>query len=179
MTGLSLRNVPGLLTLMHLRHFPLRYLRVCFSAFCIRGKPPPHSKKNKILKTRPHMQICLNMCTHIQILSHLCTHVALTIFRMATYQFNMLHSPLDSVPVLHHGLSLHSRWLQHGARDATRRASTPPYYLISFFLFTPHLLEPSSGRNAQTKTTSLNPEILSYSFEHSGCTHHIYLEEAN
>lgn len=42
--------------------------------------------------------------------------VALTIFRMAAYQFNMLRSPLESVPVLHHGLSFRSRWLHHIAR---------------------------------------------------------------
>lgn len=80
------------------------------------------------------MQICLNMCTHMRILSCLCVCLALTIFRMTTYQFNMLHSPLDSVPVLHHGLSLHSRWLQHRARDTTHHASTPPRRLVIWYL---------------------------------------------
>lgn len=91
-------------------------------------------------------------------------------------------------PVLHHSLSLHSRWLQQqqqqqdGACDTTRCASTPPCYLISLFLFTPDLLEPSSSRGKEMhkqKTTSLNSEILSYSFERSGSTHHISLGEAN
>lgn len=67
--------------------------------------------------------------------------------------------------------------------DTMRRASTLPCYLISFFLYAPDHLEPSSSRgkrNAQTKkTTSLNAENRSYSFERSGFTHHIYLEEAN
>lgn len=113
-----------------------------------------------------HVCKCALTCAHIRILSCLCVCVALPILRMATYQFNMLHSPLDSVPVLHHGLSLHSRWLQHGGCDTTLRASTPPCYAISFFLLTPDLLEPSSSSRKETRkteTTSLNSEILSYS----------------
>ncbi len=125
------------------------------------------------------MQMYLNMCTRIWLLSCWCVCVALTIFRMATYQFNMLHSPPDSVPVLHHGLSLHSQWLQHGACDTKRRAALLCDIFLPLYAWSSGTFIKQRGRNAQTTTTSLNSEILSYSFERSGSTHHIYLEEAN
>lgn len=72
-------------------------------------------------------------------------HVAPTVFfRMATYYFNMLHSPPDSVPALCRGLSPPSRWLQCRARNTTATASTLPSYAMSLFLFMLVLLEPSS-----------------------------------
>ena len=77
-------------------------------------------------------------------------------------------------------LSLHSRWLQHRGCDTTSRLhaallcdiSLPPYAWSSGTFIK------QRERNAQTKTTSLNSEIL-YSFERSGSTLHIYLEQAN
>lgn len=99
-------------------------------------------------------------------------------FRMATYHVNMLHSPLDSVPVLHHGLSLHSRSLQRGACDAARLAAAIWYPLYAWNLHQAAAARRRRG-NAQTKTTSLDSEILPHSFERSGSSHHIYLEEAN
>lgn len=89
-------------------------------------------------------------------------------------------------PVLHHSLSLHSRWRQQQQqhRAMWHHASRLHAALLSDISLPLHAW--SSGtfikqreRNAQTKTTSLNAEILSYSFERSGSTHHIYLGEAN
>lgn len=106
-----------------------------------------HESKH-ILLSLPYSELCpvwpshsklsesLNMCTYVQSLPCLCVCVALTVFCMTTYQLNMLHSPPDSVPALHHRLSLLSQWLQHGACDAAMLASTQPYCVISFFLCT-------------------------------------------
>lgn len=109
--------------------------------------------------------------------------VALTIFRMAAYQFNMLRSPLESVPMLHHGLSFRSRWLHHIAR---RHHAPRLHTALLSDIFLPlctrssrTFIKQRQKKCTNKKTTSLNAENRSYSFERSGFTHHIYLEEAN
>lgn len=101
----------------------------------------------------PPGSVCIHLfltCEHTSGCCHvLCACLAHVIFRMATYQFNMLHSPLDSVPVLHNNLSLHSRWLQLGACDTTRHASTPPCYLISSSSLNLIFWKPSSSRGKE------------------------------
>lgn len=71
--------------------------------------------------------VCLNMCTYIWMMSCLCVSVASQYFPHGHLSFHMLYSPLYSVPVLHHGLSLNSRWLQRGACDTA-------YHLVILYL---------------------------------------------
>lgn len=70
----------------------------------------------------------LNMRTHIWILTCLCACVALTIFRMATYQFNMLHSPLESIP------RPVASFLVVAARSLWHRDPSAPRRLIMWYL---------------------------------------------
>lgn len=91
---------------------------------------------------------CILTFVHTSRYCHvMCACVALTIFHMTTYQFNMLHSPLDSVLALHRSMSLHSRWFQRRACSTTCHASTPPCYRLSSS--SSHLLEPSSSRGEE------------------------------
>lgn len=89
--------------------------------------------------------------------------VWLTIFRMASYRFNMLRSPLEAVPVLSTAAARH---LIPGGRGT--------WYLplpnsISAYTSSPEPLikqrerERGEKKHANTKTTSLKDQILSYS----------------
>lgn len=174
MTGLSMENVPPCLaTSKHVRHSPLSIQPLYMAIFESQAVSGPPSRISK--STTAHM--CVRaLYNSFQLINLFCAHVGLAIFRTATYQFNMLHSPHHSSP--RSTTSFHSRWLRHGAR----RHSAP--CLLSDIFLPPcarssRTFIKQRQRNAQTKTTSLNAENRSYSFERSGSTHHIYLEEAN
>lgn len=121
---------------------------------------PPHSNLSKSLK----------MQTHIRNLPCLCVCVAP--HRFPHDHLSVKYALLTSwfCPALYHRLSFLHRWLQHGACDTTMLA-----LLCDSFL----PLQSWEGNEMHKKTNPLKTEILLYSVELSGFTHHIYLEQAN
>lgn len=127
--------------------------------------------------TFSYLRVCKRAYTHRS--TRVCATIwLLAIFRMATYQFNMLHSPLDSSPCAP-PRPVTSFPVVAGTEDDMPRLHAAS--LSDIFLFTLYLLEPSSRQRGEKSMSKNNIITLknSYSFEHSGSAHHIYLEEAN
>lgn len=124
------------------------------------------------------LHMCVWACAHTSGWCHVCVSLwPLGIFHMATYRF--ICSTHLFIPTLCCTTARHFFPGGCNVEHVTPHAPLLSDILLPFYAWSSETFIKQRERNAQTKTTSLKSEILSYPFEQSGSAHHIYLGDAN